>query len=104
MPIFSNLSKAQRLRLVGEVMIGVLCEEEPLPPNTIQHNATFRRKDVGEFHVNPGNEFGNAEVAKGLNTMGKLFYGGPVSPEQRASINRPVNEDERKTLSMEDTL
>ncbi|KAL7548070.1 hypothetical protein ACHAWF_011356 [Thalassiosira exigua] len=41
-PIFSQLGKAQRLKLVSEVMIGVLCEDEPLPPDTIQHNATYR--------------------------------------------------------------
>mmetsp|Transcript_14653 Transcript_14653/g.35339 ORF Transcript_14653/g.35339 Transcript_14653/m.35339 type:complete len:471 (+) Transcript_14653:87-1499(+) len=41
-PIFSWLSPHQRLALVREVMIGVLCEDEPLPPDTIQHNATYR--------------------------------------------------------------
>uniref|UniRef100_A0A7S2MWX3 MYND-type domain-containing protein n=1 Tax=Helicotheca tamesis TaxID=374047 RepID=A0A7S2MWX3_9STRA len=41
-PIFSWLSPNQRVKLVSEVMIGVLCEKEPLPPNTIQHNATYR--------------------------------------------------------------
>ena len=41
-PIFSRLSPHQRLKLVSEVMIGVLCENEPLPPDTIQHNATYR--------------------------------------------------------------
>jgi len=161
-PLFSNLSKAQRLRLVGEVLVGVICEEEPLPPDTIQHNATFRalihylfvkleveidtqgelsdvgedlfvhdndgftgrartdeemeeyrveraliehraeknmkkleRKDVGEFRVNSSNEYGRAEVTRGLDTMTKLFAGGPVSAEQRSSIVRPLNSDER---------
>ena len=41
-PVFSGLSPNQRLKLVSEVMIGVLCENEPLPPDTIQHNATYR--------------------------------------------------------------
>jgi len=41
-PIFSHLSKAQRLKLVADVAIGMLCEDEPLPPDTIQHNSTYR--------------------------------------------------------------
>ena len=44
-PLFSWLSPFQRIKrikLVSEVMIGVLCENEPLPPNTIQHNAAYR--------------------------------------------------------------
>ena len=41
-PIFSQLSRAQRLKLVADVAVGMLCEDEPLPPNTIQHNSTFR--------------------------------------------------------------
>eukprot|EP00546_Thalassionema_frauenfeldii_P013307 CAMPEP_0178927822 /NCGR_PEP_ID=MMETSP0786-20121207/19461_1 /TAXON_ID=186022 /ORGANISM="Thalassionema frauenfeldii, Strain CCMP 1798" /LENGTH=473 /DNA_ID=CAMNT_0020603417 /DNA_START=8 /DNA_END=1425 /DNA_ORIENTATION=+ len=41
-PLFSRLSPQQRLNLVKQVMIGVLCEKEPLPPNTIQHTATYR--------------------------------------------------------------
>jgi len=42
LPIFSRLSPHQRLKLVSDVMIGVLCEKEPFPPNTVQHNATYR--------------------------------------------------------------
>mmetsp|Transcript_25137 Transcript_25137/g.50314 ORF Transcript_25137/g.50314 Transcript_25137/m.50314 type:complete len:239 (-) Transcript_25137:1081-1797(-) len=41
-PIFSHLSRAQRLKLVADVAIGTLCEDEPLPPDTIQHNSTLR--------------------------------------------------------------
>jgi len=41
-PIFSHLSRAQRLKLVADVAIGMLCEDEPLPPDTVQHNSTFR--------------------------------------------------------------
>ena len=38
-PLFSGLCPLQRLSLVREVMIGVLCENEPMFPNTIQHHA-----------------------------------------------------------------
>ena len=41
-PIFSGLSPQQRVRLVREVMIGMLCDDEPLPPNTIQHAPAYR--------------------------------------------------------------
>lgn len=41
-PLFSNLSPHQRIQLVSDVCVGVLCESEPLPPDTIQHNATYR--------------------------------------------------------------
>lgn len=41
-PIFSYLGKAQRLKLVADVAVGMLCEDEPLPPETIQHNAAYR--------------------------------------------------------------
>lgn len=41
-PIFSHLSRAQRLKLVADVAIGMLCEDEPLPPDTIQHNSAYR--------------------------------------------------------------
>mmetsp|Transcript_25410 Transcript_25410/g.39896 ORF Transcript_25410/g.39896 Transcript_25410/m.39896 type:complete len:479 (+) Transcript_25410:169-1605(+) len=41
-PIFSHLSRAQRLKLVADVAVGMLCEDEPLPPDTIQHNSTYR--------------------------------------------------------------
>ena len=41
-PIFSQLSRAQRLKLVADVAVGMLCEDEPLPPDTIQHNSAFR--------------------------------------------------------------
>lgn len=40
-PIFSWLSPHQRLNLTKEVMVGVLCEGEPMFPDTIQHNATY---------------------------------------------------------------
>jgi hypothetical protein len=40
-PIFSWLSPQQRLQLVREVMVGLLCPDEPLPPETIQHYATY---------------------------------------------------------------
>jgi len=41
-PIFSHLSRAQRLKLVADVAVGMLCEDEPLPPDTIQHNSAYR--------------------------------------------------------------
>jgi hypothetical protein len=40
-PIFSWLSPHQRLQLVHEVMVGLLCPDEPLPPETIQHYTTY---------------------------------------------------------------
>jgi hypothetical protein len=40
-PIFSWLSPQQRLQLVNEVMVGLLCPDEPLPPETIQHYTTY---------------------------------------------------------------
>jgi hypothetical protein len=40
-PIFSWLSPQQRLQLVHEVMVGLLCPDEPLPPETIQHYAAY---------------------------------------------------------------
>jgi hypothetical protein len=40
-PIFIWLSTQQRLQLVREVMEGLLCPDEPLPPETIQHYATY---------------------------------------------------------------
>jgi hypothetical protein len=40
-PIFSWLSPHQRLQLVREVMVGLLCPDEPLPPETIQHYTTY---------------------------------------------------------------
>jgi hypothetical protein len=40
-PIFSWLSPQQRLQLVHEVMVGLLCPDEPLPPETIQHYTTY---------------------------------------------------------------
>ena len=41
-PLFSWLSPYQRVQLVRQVMVGLICPNEPLPPNTIQHYATFR--------------------------------------------------------------
>jgi hypothetical protein len=41
-PIFSWLSPQQRLQLVSEVMVGLLCPDEPLPPETIQHYTTYQ--------------------------------------------------------------
>ncbi|KAL7492695.1 hypothetical protein ACHAWT_001833 [Skeletonema menzelii] len=41
-PIFSHLSRAQRLTLIADVAVGMLCEDEPLPPDTIQHNSAYR--------------------------------------------------------------
>jgi hypothetical protein len=40
-PIFSWLSPQQRLQLVHEVMVGLLCPDEPLPPETRQHCTTY---------------------------------------------------------------
>ena len=40
-PLFSYLSPQQRLSLVKDVMIGALCQEEPMFPDTIQHNAAY---------------------------------------------------------------
>lgn len=41
-PIFSWLSPQQRLSLIKDVAVGLLCEDEPLPPETIQHFAAYR--------------------------------------------------------------
>lgn len=41
-PIFSWLSPYQRVQLVKDLMVGLLCEKEPLPPGTIQHYAAYR--------------------------------------------------------------
>jgi hypothetical protein len=30
------------LKLVADVAVGMLCEDEPLPPDTIQHNSAYR--------------------------------------------------------------
>jgi hypothetical protein len=40
-PIFSWLSPQHRIQLVHEVMVGLLCPDEPLPPETIQHYTTY---------------------------------------------------------------
>jgi hypothetical protein len=40
-PIFSWLSPQQRIQLVHEVMVGLLCPDEPLPPETIQHYTAY---------------------------------------------------------------
>ena len=40
-PLFSYLSPQQRLSLVKDVMIGALCQEVPMFPDTIQHNAAY---------------------------------------------------------------
>ncbi|GFH61732.1 hypothetical protein CTEN210_18208 [Chaetoceros tenuissimus] len=40
-PLFSGLSPHQRLHLVREVMIGLLCENELMFPDTIQHHAAY---------------------------------------------------------------
>lgn len=46
-PLFSYLSPQQRLSLVKDVMIGALCEDEPMFPDTIQHNAAY----LGLIHI-----------------------------------------------------
>ncbi|GFH52320.1 hypothetical protein CTEN210_08796 [Chaetoceros tenuissimus] len=46
-PLFSYLSPQQRLSLVKDVMIGALCQDEPMFPDTIQHNAAY----LGIIHV-----------------------------------------------------
>jgi len=40
--IFRYLSPQQRVRLVREVMIGMLCDDEPLPPDTLEHASAYR--------------------------------------------------------------
>lgn len=40
-PLFSLLSKHQRLCLLREVAVGLLCQDTPLPPETIWHYAAF---------------------------------------------------------------
>jgi hypothetical protein len=40
-PIFSWLSPEQRISLVSQVAVGLLCPGEPLPPETIQHFAAY---------------------------------------------------------------
>jgi len=41
-PIFNGLSPQYRVRLVRDVLVGLLCDDEPLPPDTIQHAAAYR--------------------------------------------------------------
>jgi hypothetical protein len=41
MPLFSWLSPYQRLELTKEVMLGLLCPDEPFPPGTVQHLSTY---------------------------------------------------------------
>jgi hypothetical protein len=40
-PIFSWLSPQQRLKLIRDLIVGLLCPNEPLPPSTIQHFAAY---------------------------------------------------------------
>lgn len=40
-PLFSLLSPFQRIHLVKEVLVGLVCENEPFPPGTVQHYATY---------------------------------------------------------------
>lgn len=40
-PLFSWLSPHQRLALVAQVAIGLLCPDEPLPPPTLEHVAAY---------------------------------------------------------------
>jgi hypothetical protein len=40
-PLFSWLSPHQRIALVAQVAVGLLCPNEPLPPQTIQHYAAY---------------------------------------------------------------
>ena len=40
-PLFSWLSPQQRIQLVSEVAVGLLCPDEPLPPHTPEHIATY---------------------------------------------------------------
>ena len=30
------------MTLIADVAVGMLCEDEPLPPDTIQHNSAYR--------------------------------------------------------------
>jgi len=41
-PIFNGLSPQHRVRLVRDVLVGLLCDDEALPPDTIQHAAAYR--------------------------------------------------------------
>ena len=40
-PLFSSLSPHHRLCLLSEVIIGLLDETAPLPPDTLEHFSTF---------------------------------------------------------------
>jgi hypothetical protein len=40
-PIFSWLSPQQRIHMVREVAVGLLCPQVPLPPDTFHHFATY---------------------------------------------------------------
>lgn len=62
-PLFSWLSPQQRLTLVKDLMIGVLCENEPLPPDTIQHNATHFALIQTLFYILAGEDDMQWEIA-----------------------------------------
>lgn len=38
-PVFAGLSRQQRIHLVRDLATGLLCEDEPMPPSTLQHLA-----------------------------------------------------------------
>ncbi|KAL4443553.1 hypothetical protein ABPG75_011290 [Micractinium tetrahymenae] len=40
-PLFSRLSLSHRLALLADLAQGLLCPETPLPPDTLEHHATF---------------------------------------------------------------
>lgn len=89
-PVFSHLTKAHRLRLVREVMIGVLCAGEPLPPNTIQHNATYHaliETLFCELTVESDTQYDSEEVGEDLLRFDEPSCGQPRTPEEIEEYN-----------------
>ena len=70
--IFGFLS---RVRLVREVMVGVLCEDEPLPRDTVQHTAAYKAL-IGFLQTMIDNEIkaseAQAEVPEGESLAQKV--------------------------------
>jgi hypothetical protein len=91
-PIFSWLSPQQRLQLVHEVMVGLLCPDEPLPPETIQHYTAYLAL-VAIIHI---------EIEVELDTVDDDEVGDDLIDGYEDTITDDYTTDDLRILSPEE--
>ena len=97
-PMFSRLSPHQRLQLVKDLAVGLLCLSEPLPPQTLIHYTSYRALVFGlTFEI-------GCEISNALDDLEGKDGSSDILLRPDEYQERPQTAEEREKENLEKDL